>query len=65
VGPTLMDWAIDTAREMGKREMILSVYIDNHRAKRFYLRYGFQDIGPYDFRVGNTIDHDRLMRLAL
>lgn len=65
VGPALMDWAIATARGAGKREMILSVYIDNHRARRFYARYGFQDIGPYDFRVGNTIDHDRLMRLPL
>lgn len=65
VGVALIDWAIDTARALGKRDMILSVYVDNHRAKRFYARYGFQDIGRYDFHVGGTIDEDRLMRLML
>jgi GNAT superfamily N-acetyltransferase len=65
VGVALMDWALAHARTQGKRAMILSVYIDNHRARRFYARYGFIDIGRYDFHVGNTIDEDRLMRLWL
>ena len=65
VGPALMDWAIDTARAGGGTELVLSVYVDNHRAKRFYARYGFVDIGRYDFAVGSTIDEDRLMRLFL
>ncbi|GAA3260048.1 hypothetical protein GCM10020258_22280 [Sphingomonas yabuuchiae] len=45
--------------------MILSVYVDNHRAKAFYARYGFVDVGRYDFPVGGTIDEDRIMRLSL
>ena len=61
----LMDWAIATARARGSRELWLSVYIDNHRAKRFYQRYGFEDRGLYRFMVGNHADEDRLMRLAL
>lgn len=65
VGPALMDWAIATARAGGATDLLLSVYVDNHRAKRFYARYGFVDIGRYDFAVGSTIDEDRLMRLAL
>jgi len=65
VGPALMDWAIATARGGGGTELVLSVYVDNHRAKRFYARRGFVDIGRYDFAVGSTIDEDRLMRLAL
>ncbi|RDE04790.1 GNAT family N-acetyltransferase [Sphingomonas aracearum] len=65
VGPALMDWAIATARAQGGSELLLSVYVDNHRAKRFYARYGFEDIGRYDFAVGETIDEDRIMRLAL
>ena len=65
VGPTLMDWAIDTARAAGHDEMILSVYVDNHRARRFYQRYGFSEIGRYTFMVGDQPDDDRLMRLAL
>ena len=65
VGPGLMDWAITTARARGASELILSVYVDNHRAKAFYTRYGFVDIGRYDFPVGETIDEDRIMRLSL
>lgn len=65
VGPALLDWAIATARSAGHREMLLSVYIDNHRARRFYQRYGFEEVGRYQFRVGDTIDDDRIMRLAL
>ena len=44
-----MDWTIATARARGASELILSVYVDNHRAKAFYTRYGFVDIGRYDF----------------
>lgn len=61
----LMDWALATARARGAAELWLSVYIDNHRAKRFYQRYGFEDRGPYAFLVGNHADEDRLMRLVL
>ncbi|MES2987428.1 MAG: GNAT family N-acetyltransferase [Pseudomonadota bacterium] len=61
----LMEWAIGQAGERGAKEVWLSVYIDNHRAKRFYERYGFEDRGPYAFMVGNHQDEDRLMRLAL
>lgn len=65
VGPALLDWAIATARAAGHSAMLLSVYIDNHRARRFYERYGFEEVGRYEFRVGETIDDDRIMRLAL
>lgn len=65
VGPALMDWAIDAARAAGSPEMILSVYVDNHRARRFYERRGFAEIGRYTFMVGDKEDDDRIMRLAL
>ena len=60
-----MDWAIATARARGAQDLFLSVYIDNHRARRFYERYGFERIGSYHFMVGNHADEDDLMRLAL
>jgi len=65
LAPVLMDWALDQARARGASEMILSVYIDNHRARRFYERYGFEEIGQYKFMVGEHEDDDRLMRLML
>lgn len=61
----LMDWAIDRMRTLGASEIVLSVYVDNHRARRFYERYGFEEIGKYTFMVGDHEDDDRLMRLKL
>jgi ribosomal protein S18 acetylase RimI-like enzyme len=61
----LMDWAIDEAGRRGAEELYLTVYIENHRARRFYDRYGFEDVGRYDFKVGNHLDEDVVMRKSL
>jgi ribosomal protein S18 acetylase RimI-like enzyme len=61
----LMDWAIAEARRQGACYLTLTVYIDNHRARRFYERYGFEEVGKYVFMVGNHADDDRIMRLTL
>ncbi|WP_066549093.1 MULTISPECIES: GNAT family N-acetyltransferase [unclassified Sphingomonas] len=61
----LMAWVIDTARAGGASDLYLSVFTDNHRARRFYDRYGFEAVGPYVFKVGNHEDEDIVMRLAL
>jgi ribosomal protein S18 acetylase RimI-like enzyme len=65
VAQALMDWAIASARARGVARIVLSVYVDNHRAKRFYTRYGFREIGKYAFRVGDHLDDDRIMSLDL
>jgi ribosomal protein S18 acetylase RimI-like enzyme len=62
IAHALMDWALDEAKKRGAREMYLTVYTDNHRAKRFYDRYGFEAVGRYDFMVGNHADEDIIMR---
>ena len=61
----LMGWALDTARDRGAEELYLTVFTDNHRARRFYERYGFEYLGPYKFMVGNHLDEDIIMRLKL
>lgn len=53
------------ARRRGAAHLQLSVYIDNHRARRFYDRRGFQPVGRYDFMVGSHADEDIVMRKAL
>lgn len=65
VGRTLMDWTIAEARRRGARELYLSVYTDNPRARRFYERYGFEVVGPYKFMVGEQADDDIILRLDL
>lgn len=61
----LMDWAIEQARSRGAEALYLTVFIDNHRARRFYDRYGFEDVGRYAFMVGEQADEDIIMRKAL
>ena len=65
IAQVLMDWSIEKARERSARELYLTVYVDNHRAKRFYDRYGFEAVGRYDFMVGNHADEDIIMRKML
>ena len=60
-----MDWAMEEARVRGASEMYLTVYTDNHRAKRFYERYGFEEVGPYSFMVGSQADEDIIMRACV
>jgi ribosomal protein S18 acetylase RimI-like enzyme len=61
----LMDWALAEADRRGARQVYLTVYIDNHRAKRFYDRYEFEAVGRYDFMVGSHADEDIIMRKRL
>lgn len=61
----LMGWAIQEARRRGAEALYLTVFIDNHRARRFYQRYGFEDVGRYAFMVGEQADEDIIMRKAL
>ena len=62
VAAGLMQRALAAAEGRGARHMQLSVYVDNHRARRFYERYGFEAVGRYDFMVGNHADDDLVLR---
>lgn len=61
----LMDWAITEARTAGAVSLLLTVWEENHRAHAFYVKRGFEHIGDYAFPVGQKIDRDLIMRLAL
>lgn len=65
VGRVLLDWAIATARNEGATALLLTVWEENHRAFAFYKKHGFEHIGDYAFPVGEQIDTDHIMRLAL
>jgi ribosomal protein S18 acetylase RimI-like enzyme len=65
VAATLMDWAIATSRERGASHLSLSVWVDNHRAQRFYARYGMEPIGFHPFTVGDHIDNDPVWSMKL
>jgi ribosomal protein S18 acetylase RimI-like enzyme len=65
IGTALMAWALDEARTRGFDDVILSVWSGNHRAQRFYARYGFEKIGDTIFMVGDHRDEEYLMGLRL
>jgi diamine N-acetyltransferase len=65
VARALMDWMLDQAKAQRAPELYLSVYVDNHRARRFYERYGFCFVKRYDFMVGSHADEDHILRLGL
>ena len=61
----LMAWTLAEARQRAAEDLYLTVYVDNHRARRFYDGYGFEYVGSYKFMVGSQADEDHIMRLAL
>ena len=65
IAHVLMAWAFDEAGRRGAEELYLTVFIENHRARRFYDRLGFEAVGRYDFMVGSHADEDIIMRKAL
>lgn len=58
LGHRLMTMAIDDARAMRRRRMLLGVLGINERARAFYEREGFALVGTRQFRVGDTVFDD-------
>jgi ribosomal protein S18 acetylase RimI-like enzyme len=65
VADCLMNWALDHARSRKATEIYLTVFDHNTRAKRFYSRHGFSEVGRCTFTLGNRIDDDRVWRKML
>lgn len=61
----MMTDMFDHARTQGFRAIVLSVWVNNHRAQRFYARYGFREIGRNAYIVGDTVDDDRIWKRDL
>lgn len=62
VAEKLINWAMDAARAEGAPEIYLTVFDHNNRAKRFYTRHGFSEVGHCTFRLGDRIHDDRVWR---
>ena len=65
VAECLMQWALETARADGAPEIYLTVFDHNARAKRFYTRHGFVEVGHCEFKLGDRVDDDRVWRRLL
>lgn len=49
----------------GAPEIYLTVFDHNQRAKRFYARHGFEEVGHCTFRLGERVHDDRVWRKPL
>jgi diamine N-acetyltransferase len=65
IADRLMQWALDTACADAAPEIYLTVFDHNQRAKRFYTRHGFAEVGHCTFQLGDRIDDDRVWRRPL
>jgi GNAT superfamily N-acetyltransferase len=65
IADRLVEWAVNTACELGAPEIYLTVFDHNERAKRFYLRHGFAEVGRCTFQLGDRIEDDRIWRRLL
>lgn len=61
----LLGEAMAESRRRCVAELYLTVWVDNRRARRFYERHGFAEVGRHAFRVGSIVDDDRIMRVTL
>ncbi|GAA4014747.1 GNAT family N-acetyltransferase [Hymenobacter fastidiosus] len=65
LGASLMRRALEEARTQSCRTVVLGVWEHNQRALAFYQRFGFRPIGTHEFRVGNDIQTDLILRKGL
>jgi ribosomal protein S18 acetylase RimI-like enzyme len=64
-GNRLMEGALNAARAMGKKRILLGVYAKNAKALAFYRKHGFAQVGTRTFQVGSSVFHDLVLGRAL
>lgn len=65
IAAELMRWTIALARSRGATRLLLTVWDENPRARRFYEKNGFVHVADYAFQTGTQIDRDLIMELTL
>jgi ribosomal protein S18 acetylase RimI-like enzyme len=61
IGAALMRAVFEQARQMQAGAIWLAVFDRNTRARQFYRRWGFVDVGTKDFVFGAKVQADRVM----
>jgi ribosomal protein S18 acetylase RimI-like enzyme len=62
LGARLFGETLAWLQAKGPRTVWIGVWSENHGALRFYARHGFEKVGEYGFRVGDTVDHEYILR---
>lgn len=61
VGSAMMNYCIETARQMNRQLIWLGVWEKNERAIAFYEKWGFKKFAEHDFWLGDDRQTDWLM----
>ncbi|THD62237.1 GNAT family N-acetyltransferase [Phenylobacterium sp.] len=62
LGARLFAETLDWLQAEGPRTVWIGVWSENFGAQRFYARHGFVKVGEYGFKVGDTVDHEYILR---
>jgi ribosomal protein S18 acetylase RimI-like enzyme len=65
VGQRLLEFAINKARDLNAAQIWLGVWEENHRAIAFYRKNGFIEFDRHEFRLGDDIQTDIMMKIDL
>jgi ribosomal protein S18 acetylase RimI-like enzyme len=65
VGEALMKGCISEAQRAGCRTLWLGVWEHNERAKAFYRKWGFNEVGTHIFQLGSDPQTDLLMERSI
>jgi diamine N-acetyltransferase len=65
IGRTLLAHSAQIAAQQGYGTLWLCVWEQNARARAFYARAGFAEVGHHDLLVAETVFHDRVLVRAL
>ena len=62
LGSRLFQTTLDWLEKDGPRPLWIGVWSRNDGAQKLYARHGFETVGEYEFEVGETRDHEFIMR---
>ena len=65
LGGALMRRVLELAQASGSTAVVLGVWEHNERAKAFYQRFGFKEVGEHAFTLGQDVQRDLILRKGL
>jgi diamine N-acetyltransferase len=65
VGAMLMQACLDEAAQQGSDTVWLDVWEQNARARAFYSKWGFVEVGTQLFQLGSDLQHDLILQRSI
>ena len=65
LGAALMRGILALGEQLHCSAVVLGVWEKNERARAFYQRFGFREIGQHEFRLGQDVQTDLILRKGM